>query len=203
LIVKVVRARCGRADLSDKLDSLAQLAATLRGEKDKLPPVASWNPPDLGSIDIRIARDGRWYHEGDLLQREALVKLFATVLRREGDDYYLVTPVEKWRITVDDAPFVTGLMERLGEGAEQLLCFITNTGERVVADADHLIRVEHDAKGGEPSPYLMVCDGLEALISRSLFFDLANLGERAEVDGDQVIGIWSAGLFFPLGSAGE
>lgn len=175
------------------------LAAQLRAPRRGLPPVNDWNPPFCGDMDLRIARDGSWHYLGSPIGRLALVRLFATVLRRDADgDYYLVTPVEKVRIRVDDAPFVAVDVEVDGAGEAQQLTFVTNVGDRVTADAAHPLRVAFD-DDGNPAPYVRVRDRLEALISRAVYFELAELGHvRAGEDGLD-FGVWSGGRFFPLG----
>lgn len=147
------------------------------------------------AYDIRIARDGTWFHEGSPIGRKGLVRLFASVLRRDdAGDYWLVTPAERGRIRVDDAPFVAVAAEVEGEGAAQTIRFRTSIDDEVTADADHPIRVAIDAATGEPSPYVLVRGRLEALIARAVYYDLA---ERT-VERDGRIGVWSAGAFFPL-----
>ena len=171
------------------LASLQRDAAAGRG----LPPVERWNPPHCGDIDIRIARDGTWYHEGAPFIRRELVRLFSTILRKDPDGFHLVTPGEKMRIRVDDAPFVAVLLDVRGEGASQRLTFTTNVGDETVASTDNPIRVVIDAKTGEPSPYVHVRRGLEALIARSAFYQLAEL---AVPGPDGMLGVWSEGVFF-------
>lgn len=163
----------------------------------------SWNPPRQGEIDIRIAVDGSWYHEGRPFKRASLVKLFASVLRREADDYYLVTPAEKLRIAVDDAPFTANLVERVDEDGRTAIVFTTNLGERVVVDREHPLRVEHDADSGEPRPYVLLRDGLEALIGRGAFYDLVNLADERERDGATRLCVTSLGDEFELGRCDE
>lgn len=163
-----------------------------------LPPVERWNPAHCGDIDIRIARDGTWYHQGTPFGRRELVRLFSTILRKDPDGYHLVTPAEKLRITVDDAPFVAVFVRREGEGRTQRLVFTTNVGDETVAGADNPIRVASDAKTGAPAPYVHVRRGLEALIARSVFYELAEL---AEPGPDGLLGVWSEGVYFPLGPA--
>jgi len=175
-----------------------ELAAQFQGKK--LPPVEKWNPTLSGDMDMRIARDGVWYHEGTAIERIQLARLFSTILRRDEDgEYYLVTPVEKWRIQVDDAPFLAVLLAVAGQGHDQELRFTTNLGDTVTAGPDHPIQVEYRCPDGEPSPYLLVRGRLRALISRSVFVELAELGEGREVEGETVYGVWSQGEFFPLG----
>lgn len=173
----------------------ARVEALLRAGGNRQPPLAQWNPPLSGDIDIRIARDGSWYHEGSPFRREALVRLFSTILRREGDEYFLVTPVEKWRIRVEDAPFIAVDCEVVGSDRQQQLVFITNVDDRVACDAQHPLRVVVDPASGEPSPYVLVRDGLEARLARSVYYRLAALA----VDNDGATGTWSGGRFFALG----
>ncbi|MGK7753320.1 MULTISPECIES: DUF1285 domain-containing protein [unclassified Roseovarius] len=175
--------------------SAESLAETARREGGKgLPPVHLWNPEFTGEIDMRIARDGTWYHEGTVIQRQGLVRLFSTILKKEGDRYFLVTPVEKVGIVVEDAPFVAVDFEAEGEGAAQMLVFVTNVEDHVLAGADNPIRVERDPDTGEPSPYLHVRAGLEALIDRKSFYRLVELG----VHEDGWFGVRSDGVFFPM-----
>ena len=159
----------------------------------------AWNPARSGNIDIRIAADGAWYHEGRRFQRQSLVRLFAGLLRREGDEYFLVTPAEKLRIRVDDAPFVAGTVEHIDDGGEPAIVFTTNIGTRIVVDEQHPLRVEIDEHSGEPRPYVGMHDGLEALIGRSAFFELANLAEESQRDGAPVLIVNSRGTRFELG----
>lgn len=166
----------------------------------KLPPVESWNPSHCGEIDIRIMRDGTWHHLGTPITRPELVRLFSTVLRREDDGFYLVTPVEKLRIVVEDAPFMAVLLDVEGKGRDQRLVFTTNVGDAVTADADHPIRVELDPQTGEPAPYLLIRSRLEARIARAVFYRLADLAVDAP-GAPRTLGVWSAGQYFPLGPA--
>jgi hypothetical protein len=164
----------------------------------RLPPVAQWNPAHCGIIDMRIARDGQWFYRGSPIGRPAMVRLFSTVLRREPDgSFCLVTPVEKLSLVVEDAPFMAVELAVTGEGHSQRLAFRTNVDEAVGVDADHPIRVTHDPATAEPRPYVMVRAGLEALIARPVFYELV---ERAVPDpAGHGLGVWSAGVFFPLG----
>jgi hypothetical protein len=157
-----------------------------------LPPVHLWNPAHCGEIDIVIKRDGRWFHDGGLIGREALVRLFSTILRKDPDGIHLVTPVEKLRITVEDAPFIAVRVDREGDA----LRFATNVGDEVLAGVDNPIRVEL-GEDGEPRPYVHVRRGLEALISRPVFYELVEMAEER----DGVLGVESRGAWFPLGPA--
>ena len=157
-------------------------------------------PVDCGHFDLRIGRDGTWYYRGSAIQRKPLVTLFSSVLRRDSDGgYWLETPAERGRIDVDDAPFVAVALDVSGAGSSQSLTFHTNLDESVTAGADHPIRVEVDSESGEPSPYIHIRDGLEALIARPVYYQLADLAVSRQ-DGD-MLGVWSAGMFFELGRA--
>ena len=178
------------ADLSGL--SLAEIAK-LAGEA-KLPPVASWNPSHCGDSEMRIARDGTWFHQGSPIGRAAMVKLFSTILRREPDGgYVLVTPVEKLDIAVEDAPFVAVEVKSEGDGQARRLAFRLNTGDLIVAGADHPLRFE--SKDDGPHPYLLVRDGLEALVARPVYYELANAAIEEAADP---LGLWSDGVFFPI-----
>ena len=161
-----------------------------------LPPIHLWNPAHSGEIDIVIKRDGRWLHEGAVIGREAMVRLFSTILRKDPDGFHLVTPGEKLRIAVEDAPFVAVRVDRDGDQ----LKFLTNVGDEVKADADHAIRVEVSA-GGEPRPYLHVRRGLEALISRAVFYELVEMADERDTPDGPRLGIESGGVWFALGPA--
>lgn len=157
-------------------------------------PVHLWNPDFCGDIDMRIGRDGTWYYMGTPIGRKPMVQLFSSVIRRDEDKYFLVTPVEKLGIKVDDAPFLAVEMAVTGAGRDQVLTFRTQVDDVVTADADHPIRVV-TAKDGQPSPYVLVRNRLEALISRPVFYDLVELG----VEEAQGFGVWSSGIFFEIG----
>lgn len=180
--------------------SAESLAASARAAQGKgIPPVQEWNPPFVGDLDIRITRDGKWYHEGGEITRPGLVRLFSTILKREGDKFYLVTPVEKVGITVEDAPFVAVDVDAEGDGKDQELIFETNVGDRVVAGRDNPLWVERDPQTGEPSPYVMIRAGLEALIDRKSFYRLIEHGTRQ----DGWFGLWSGGEFFRVVPEGD
>lgn len=167
----------------------------------RTPSLGESSPPGpylCGDIDIRIGRDGTWFYHGSPIGRKPLIKLFASVLKRdEAGDYWLETPVERARIRVDDAPFVAVAMNVEGNGRDQRLSFRTNLDDEVTAGAAHPIRVSLDASTAEPSPYVGVRSGLEALISRAVFYDLVALAE--EDPRSYMLGVWSGGMFFPLG----
>ncbi|WP_375196692.1 DUF1285 domain-containing protein [Sphingobium sp.] len=176
--------------------SLTDIARLL--EEKRLPPVEKWNPDHCGDSEMRIARDGSWSHQGSPIGREAMVRLFSTILRREADgSYVLVTPVEKLSIEVEDAPFVAVELKTEGEGRKRTLAFRLNTGDLVAAGPDNALVLRAKEEG--PHPYVHVRGGLDALIGRSVYYELMNLAldENAEP-----IGLWSNGAFFPLdGSA--
>ncbi len=158
---------------------------------------------ELRDLDMRIARDGTWFYRGSAITRPALVKLFASVLRREPDGgYWLVTPAERGPVTVEDAPFVAVAVERDGTGRDQRLIFRTNLDEIVAAGSEHKLRVE-TAADGTPSPYILVRPGLEARIVRPVFYDLVEWADAARADDDGRFGVWSSGVFFELGDPGE
>ncbi|WP_213684311.1 DUF1285 domain-containing protein [Roseicyclus sp.] len=177
-------------------DQLLQ-AATRAARDGGLPPIHLWNPPFCGDIDMEIRRDGTWFHEGTPIGRAPLVRLFSTILKREGDRYFLVTPVEKVGIRVEDAPFVVQDFEVSGSGPSQSITFVTNVGDHVPAGPDCAIRVTRDEQGA-PRPYVHVRAGLEALIDRKSFYRLVDLGEPHEVAGIGWFGLWSRDVFFPI-----
>jgi hypothetical protein len=183
-------------NLNDLLREIEQAEKSSLARKD-------WHPGHSGTIDIRIASDGTWYHEGRVFQRESLTQLFASVLCKEGDQYFLLTPAEKLKIRVDDAPFVAATLEIFEQDGNRALVFTTNLGDKIVADSQHPIRVEIDAQNGEPRPYIHFRDGLEALIGRSAFFELANLAEVRQQGGHSYLIISSMGVDFNLGRADE
>lgn len=161
-----------------------------------LPPVHLWTPDYSGEIDIRIARDGTWFHEGGEIKRKGLVRLFSSILKREDGAFYLVTPVEKWRITVDDAPFVATDMSITGEGRDQQLTFTTRVGDRVTAGPEHPLRLACTLDA--PCPYVEIRAGLEALIDRKTFYRMIDQGVAEDHNGASWFGVWSDGHFFPL-----
>jgi len=177
-------------------ESLAQAAQAAQAKG--LPPVHDWNPPFCGDLDMRIARDGTWFYQGTPIGRAPLVRLFSTILRKDGDKYFLVTPVEKVGIIVDDAPFVAVDFTATGEGMSQDITFTTNVGDDATASADCPLRVERDPATGEPSPYVRIRDNLDALIDRKSFYRLVDLGENTEIDGVDWFGVRSAGSFFSI-----
>ncbi|MDQ2879523.1 MAG: DUF1285 domain-containing protein [Pseudomonadota bacterium] len=177
-------------DLSTlSLAEIARLAA-----EQKLPPVERWNPDHCGDSEMRIARDGTWFHQGSPIGRVEMVRLFSTILRREPDGgYVLVTPVEKLDIVVDDAPFVAVELKMEGGGKQATLAFRLNTGDVVAAGPDHPLRFRQRDDG--PHPYLHVRAGLEALVARAVYYDLAQIALAGDDDRP---GVWSNGAFFAL-----
>jgi uncharacterized protein len=162
-------------------------------------PVHLWNPPFCGDIGIHIRADGKWFHDGRPIRRPALIKLFANVLKKEGDEHFLVTPVEKLRIRVDDCAFIAVLLDIQGQGEAAKLEFTLNTGDKLFADAGHPITVGVDPHTGEPHPVLDVRNGLQALIGRNVFYQLVENAQTRELDGETLTGVWSQGKFFELG----
>lgn len=177
--------------------AIADQIGTVRGEH-KLPPIHLWNPPFCGDIDMEIRRNGDWYYQGSRIQRPALVKLFSSVLRREADDaYYLVTPVEKVRIRVQDAPLFVVSVERLAADSGEYLQLTTLTGDVVVASAEHPISVVEGEEG--PVPYVHVRDRLRARISRPVYYELVAMGREVRDGKQHRLMIRSAGTDFCLG----
>lgn len=176
------------------------LLAELEKVKDKgNPPIHLWNPDNVTDIDMVIKSDGTWYYEGSPINRRRLVRLFSTVMRKEEDGhYYLVTPVEKCRIKVEDVPFQAVLLDVKGEGKNQELHFTTNVADEVVAGDDHPLRFHIDEETHEPSPYVMVRDGLEALLARNVYYQLVDHCTVEEQNGDRWVGVWSRETFFPI-----
>jgi hypothetical protein len=166
--------------------------------KRGLPPVETWNPPFCGDLDMRIARDGTWFYLGTPIGRAGLVKLFSSIIRKDDDKYFLVTPVEKVGIIVDDAPFVAIDFNATGAGEDQVLSFETNVDDTFTAGPDNPIRVAYD-DAGEPSPYVLVRRNLEALIDRKSFYRLVDIGAHK----DDWFGVWSSGEFFPIIKSAE
>lgn len=198
------------SDQTNDNSGLERLIAALKDQPNqKAAPVHLWNPPYCGELDMVIDADGNWHYDGTPIGREKLVRLFATVLKREGDDYFLVTPVEKIGIKVEDAPFQAIAMEHNAEGEKQILSFTTNVGDTVIASDEHPLRFECDDQRQEMRPYIMIRAGLEARLSRPVYYELINLaiaqadarattGEANEPEVPE--GIWSAGTFFPFPS---
>ncbi|MBB3061362.1 DUF1285 domain-containing protein [Microbulbifer rhizosphaerae] len=179
-------------------DQLQRLQQEFRGH----PPVERWHPELSGDMDLRICRDGRWVHEGTEIQRQSLVRLFASILKREGDEYFLVTPVEKWRIQVEDVPFIATQVAIGRERNRELLLFTTNTGDVVPLDHGHPFQLNPFGEPPQPVPYIEVRDGLQARLSRDVYYQLVEWAEDVPVEEKNTDGqLWirSAGARFLLG----
>jgi hypothetical protein len=188
-------AKAGQSGLETITGALVRAAT--RGP----PPVERWNPPFCGDLDMRIATDGTWYYLKTPIGRPSLVKLFSSVLKREGDRYFLVTPVEKCGITVDDAPFLAVELKIEDAATGRVLNFRTNVDDWVACGPEHALRFEPEAGTGGLKPYLHVRRDLWAKVTRTLFFDLVELGEEREVEGKLMFGVASMGTFFPMAPA--
>ncbi len=179
---------------------LEGIVAALPREKRGPPPVEKWNPPFCGDIDMRIAADGTWFYQKTPIGRPALVKLFASVLKREGDRYFLVTPVEKVGIVVDEVPFLAVELKVAHDARGQVLSFRTNVEDWVEAGPGHGLRFEPEAAGGL-KPFVHVRRDLWAKVTRTLFYDLVELGEEQVVDSKPMFGVSSVGEFFAMAEA--
>src|SRR5277367_2572960 len=190
----------------EPVQSLEGLTAAVQGAANAnetgkgLPPVHLWNPPFCGDLDMRIAADGTWYYMGTPIGRPALVRLFSTILKRENGKHFLVTPVEKVGIRVDDAPFLAVEMLKENEASGRLLRFRTNVDDWVSCDSAHRLRFEASADGGL-TPYLHVRADLWAKVTRALYYDLVDMGEARVVDGQEMFGVASSGEFFAMADA--
>lgn len=174
---------------------ISRAAASGKG----LPPVDKWKPDFCGDLDMEIRADGTWYYLGTPIGRQPLVRLFSTVLRRDADGKtYLVTPVEKVGIRVEDAPFIAVEMNLSGSGEQQVLTFRTNVGDVVEAGADHPLRFEIEKETGGLKPYLLVRGRLEALLARPVMYELVSHGEDMEIDGQRMFAVRSHGHIFPI-----
>ncbi len=179
---------------------LEAIAVSLPREKGGPPPVERWNPPFCGDIDMRIAADGTWFYQKTPIGRPALVKLFASVLKREGDRYFLVTPVEKVGLIVEDVPFLAVELRVEHDARGRVLAFRTNIDDWVEAGPANILRFEPETSGGL-RPYLHVRRDLWAKVTRALFYDLVALGETRDIDGKAMFGVASNGAFFPMAEA--
>ena len=182
-------------------NSFALMGAAREASRKGLPPVHLWNPPFCGDLDMRIASDGTWFYLKTPIGRPALVKLFASVLKREGERYFLVTPVEKCGITVDDAPFLAVELAVEQGDRGRALKFRTNVDDWVACDREHVLRFEPELPTGGLKPYLHVRRDLWAKVTRALFYDLVELGEERDIDGERMFGVASAGEFFAMAPA--
>lgn len=187
------------SDDSRKPEDILELLEKAEKDRQGLPPVHQWEPERQLDIDMRIARDGTWYYQESPIRRHRMVKLFSTILRRDGDDYFLVTPVEKLGIRVDDAPFVATALERVEDDSGQKLFFTTNVDTTLLAGPEHPILVQIDPETGEPSPYVRVRDNLWALIGRNVFYRLVDMAVSVEQDGETRLAVDSAGERFTIG----
>src|ERR1700722_8152269 len=196
-------AKEGQLGLEAITGALGRAAKGPQGAEKGLPPVELWNPPFCGDLDMRIASDGTWFYLKTPIGRPALVKLFASVLKREDDKYFLVTPVEKCGIQVDDAPFLAVELN-VEDGAEgRALNFRTNVDDWVACGPEHRLRFEPEAGTGGLKPYLHVRRDLWAKVTRPLFLDLVELGEERDVEGRAMFGVMSMGIFFPMAPADQ
>jgi hypothetical protein len=192
-------AKAGQEKTTGGLEGIAAMLP--RGTGKGLPPVHLWNPPFCGDIDMKIGADGTWFYQKTPIGRPALVKLFASVLKREGDSYFLVTPVEKVGIVVEDAPFIAvELSVTNGEGG-RVLRFRSNVDDWVEAGPGHALRFDEDAVNGGLKPMLHIRSDLWAKVTRALFYDLVELGEERDVGGKAMFGVVSAGEFFSMAEA--
>ena len=188
----------GKDSLPEPTGGLEGLIERAGGPGSGKPPVHKWNPPYHGAIDMRIADDGQWYYRGTPIRREALVRLFASVLRRDDDEYVLVTPVEKVGIVVEDVPFVAVEMQSDERNGQPVLSFRTNVGDVVSVDEDHPMRFVTEPENGGLKPYILVRDRLEARLARPLLYDLADAGTIENVANAAYFGVWSSGEFYPM-----
>jgi hypothetical protein len=188
------------ADPSNPLRGLKEVSGPGKG----MPPVHLWNPPFCGNIPMRIAADGTWYYMGSPIGRKPLVKLFSSILRRDPDGkFYLVTPVEKCGVEVDDAPLIAIRMTVNGEGRNKVISLVTQVDDEVTVDEQHPLRFEREKGTGGLKPYVLVRGGLEALVNRPIFYDLVAQGGVWKLDGADWFGVWSSGKFWPMQRADE
>lgn len=188
-MIKTQKVNLSAANLADSLKDIP---------KKTLPPVEKWNPPFCGNLDIRISRNGTWFYLGTPIGRPELVKLFSSIIRKDQGKYFLVTPVEKVGIQVEDAPFVAVDFDLHKRGDTTWLEFTTNVGEKVKAGTKNPIRVQIDEKTQEPSPYILVRRNLEALIDRKSFYRLVDIGVHEKINDQIWYGVRSQDSFFPL-----
>ncbi|MFO8140919.1 MAG: DUF1285 domain-containing protein [Marinobacter sp.] len=188
--------------MSSKPDDIAS-SVEQAGSQKGLPPLEKWHPELSGDMDLTITRDGQWLYQGSAIAREATVKLFSTILRREEDgEYYLVTPVEKWRIRVEDTPLLAHSLECRGDGEKQVVSVTTNVGEILEICEQHPLRVGHYPGGEEPRPIVQVRHGLVARLVTAAFYDLVNLAKERQVQGEAQLGVLSHEKFWKIGQGG-
>tara|TARA_B110000503_G_scaffold25710_1_gene40602 strand:- start:1066 stop:1641 length:576 start_codon:yes stop_codon:yes gene_type:complete len=187
---------------SDTLDNLfADLIALQSNSVTKLPPVHLWNPKNSGDMDIRIDREGRWIHEGGEIKRPALVKLFSSILKLENNQYFLVTPVEKWKISVEVAPFFITQVTRVVRNDQQAISCMTLNDETIILNEDHPLIIKYESLSDEPTPLVKVRGNLWALVSRSAFYQLVAWGENPSGNEDNAVYLTSMGREFLLGKS--
>lgn len=188
--------------LESLIKATKNLSENTEADNEGGAPVHLWNPEFCGALDMVIKSDGSWHYNKSPIGRKELVKLFASVIKREGDDFFLVTPVEKIAITVEDAPFIATEMHQQGNGKNQILSFTTNVGNRVTASKTHPLRFDPQPNSENLLPYIHIRhsleNALEAKLSRSVYYELANLSEPLSISGETFLGVWSAGEFFPI-----
>lgn len=197
-----IRGKAEATNAPGGLELLLAVARSTAKPAQKAAPVETWHPPFCGDIDMKIARDGTWFYNGTPIGRPALVKLFASILRKDPDRYVLVTPVECVGIRVEDVPFIAVEMGETATSQGKALHFRTNVDDEVVVDREHPLRFER-GEGDGLVPYVRVRGGLWARLTRALFFDLVALGKVEEQDGLAMFGVRSGGEFFPMASAAE
>ncbi|MDK8464407.1 DUF1285 domain-containing protein [Marinobacter sp. SS13-12] len=189
--------------MTQKPETIAEQVENAQASSKGLPPLDKWNPELSGAIDIVIARDGQWLYQGKPIGREAIVRLFSTILRREDDGhYYLVTPVEKWRITVEDAPLLAHSLHASGQGREQVLSVTTNTGETIEIGEAHPLHVGTYEGTDEPRPVVKLRHGIEARLVTAAYYDMADLVTEEVIEGETAIGVWSSGNFYKIAANG-
>lgn len=176
------------------LPSIATQIRELVGEDDSLPPVESWDPERVGEIDIRIDSNGDWFYQGDKMERQAVVRLLSRILRKDGEEYFLVTPYEKMKICVEDVPFVVVMMDKEGKGLDQKIHFSTQQGDYFTLSEEHPLDVFYNERN-EPAPYVNVRYGLLAKLNRPVYYELADVVCERTVESDDY-GVWSGGKFF-------
>ncbi len=190
----------GQIPADPRLKGLAELIQS--SASDRRPPLETWNPSTMADIGLEITADGDWHYQGSAIRRPALVKLFASILRREADGkHYLVTPVEKVVVAVEDAPLLAVELWSAGEGSARALSFRSNLDDLIEPGPDHPIRFGQDKMTGAPKPYFALRHGLEALATRAVYLELVDLGDVETVGAERLFGLWSRGQFFPMAPA--